>query len=76
MVEIVASGPSKMVTGSVGDPDPSDPYVFGPPGSGSEVWIRILLSSNKKIVRNTLIPTVLRLLFDFFIFEKMRLMYL
>jgi hypothetical protein len=23
--------------GSVGDPDPQDPYVFGPPGSGSLV---------------------------------------
>ncbi len=22
-------------TGSVGDPDPQDPHVFGPPGSGS-----------------------------------------
>ncbi len=67
MVEIVASGPSKMVTGSVGDPDPSDPYVFGPPGSGS---FRQRYGSGSfyhpaKIVRNTLIPTVLRLLFDF-----------
>jgi serine/threonine protein kinase len=25
---------SKILT-SVADPDPSDPYVFGPPGSGS-----------------------------------------
>ncbi len=24
-----------MLLGSVGDPDPQDPYVFGPPGSGS-----------------------------------------
>ncbi len=23
------------------DPDPPDPHVFGPPRSGSEVWIRI-----------------------------------
>ncbi len=55
-----------MVTGSVRDPDPSDPYVFGPPGSGS---ISRHGSGSfyhpEKIVRNTLIPTVLRLLFDF-----------
>ncbi len=31
------------------DPDPPDPRVFGPPGSGSgsDVWIRILLSLSK-----------------------------
>ncbi len=34
------------------DPDPSDPYVFGPPGSGS-------FYHQAKIVRKTLIPTVL-----------------
>jgi hypothetical protein len=37
--------PFLLVQCSVADPnpDPSDPYVFGPPGSGSgsEVWIRI-----------------------------------
>jgi hypothetical protein len=37
------------------DPNPEDPYVFGPPGSASG---SILLSSSK-IVRKTLIPTVL-----------------
>jgi hypothetical protein len=26
-----------MVVNSVADPDPPDPYVFGPPGSGSLV---------------------------------------
>ncbi len=37
-----------IMTGSVADPDPSDTYVFGPPGSGSisqrHVCIRILPS--------------------------------
>ena len=37
---------------SVADPDPSDPYIFGPPGSGS-------FYHQSKIVRKTLIPTVL-----------------
>ncbi len=55
---------------SVADPDPSDPYAFGPHGSGS-------ISQNQRhgsgsfyhqahIVRKTLIPNVLLLLFDFF----------
>ncbi len=35
---------------SVADPDPPNPHVFGPPGSGS--WIRILLSSCKNIKKN------------------------
>jgi hypothetical protein len=47
---------------SVADPDPSDPYVFGPPGSGSGSFYH-----QANIVRKTLIPTVLRLLFDFFL---------
>jgi hypothetical protein len=34
------------------DPDPQDPHVFGPPGSGS-------FYHHAKIVRNTLIPTIL-----------------
>ncbi len=61
------------VLNSVADPDlnpvPSDPYVFGPPGSGS---IRQGHGSGSgsfyhhaKIVRKTLIPTILRLLFDY-----------
>jgi hypothetical protein len=46
---------------SVADPDPPDPHIFGPPGSGwiriqSEVWIRIriwiLLSPSKKSKKN------------------------
>jgi hypothetical protein len=34
------------------NPDPSDPHVFGPPGSGSFYQLA-------KMVRKTLIPTVL-----------------
>jgi hypothetical protein len=48
--------------GSVADPDPSDPYVFGPPGSGS---ISQMYGSESgsfyhqaKIVIKPLIPTV------------------
>ncbi len=48
---------------SVADPDPSDPYVFGPPGSGS-ISQRYGSGSGSfyhqaKIVRKALIPTVL-----------------
>jgi hypothetical protein len=39
---------------SVANPDPPDPHVFGPPGSGS-------FCHRAKIVRKTLIPTILRL---------------
>jgi hypothetical protein len=49
-----------LISRSVADPDPSDPYVFGPPGSGS-VSQRSGSGSfyhQAKIVRNTLIPTV------------------
>jgi hypothetical protein len=56
---------------SVADPDPSDPYVFRPPGSGS-ISQRYGSGSGSgyfyhqaKTVRKTLIPTALRLLFDF-----------
>jgi hypothetical protein len=51
---------SLTVKNSVADPDPnpSDPHVFGPPGSGS-------FYHQAKIVRKTWIPTVSRLLFDF-----------
>ncbi len=40
--------------GSVADTDPPDPHVFWPSGSGSgsEVWIRILLSPSKKSKKN------------------------
>ncbi len=37
---------------SVADPDPPNPHVFGPRGSGS-------LYHHAKIVRKTLIPTIL-----------------
>ncbi len=42
----------------VPDPDPPDPHVFRPPGSGS-------FYHQAKIARKTLIPTVLWLLLDF-----------
>ncbi len=59
------------MTGSDADPDPSDPYVLGPPGSGSgSISQRHGSGSGSfyhkgKIVRQTLIPTVLLLLFYF-----------
>jgi hypothetical protein len=54
---------------SVPDSDPPDLHVFGPPGSGSTSQ-RYGSGSGSfyhqaKIVRKTLIPTVLRLLLDF-----------
>jgi hypothetical protein len=58
-----------MVFTIVADPDPSDPYVFGPPGSGagpsSQRYGSRSFYHQAKIVRKTLIPTVLWLLFDF-----------
>ncbi len=49
-------GSFTLVTVSVADPDPNpdspDPYVFGPPGSGSSYH-------HAKILRKTLIPTIL-----------------
>jgi hypothetical protein len=53
------------------DPDPSDSYVFGPPGSRSRSISQRYGSGSgsfyhqAKIVRKTLIPTDLLLLFDF-----------
>jgi hypothetical protein len=53
------------------DPDPPDPHVFGPPGSGSRFTSQRYGSGSgsfyhqAKIVRKTLIPTVLLLLLDF-----------
>jgi hypothetical protein len=41
-----------VVMSSVPDPDPPDPHVFGPPGSGS-------FYHQAKIVRKTLVPTIL-----------------
>ncbi len=52
------------------NPDPSDPSVFGPPGSGSGSISQRYGSrsgsfyNQAKIVRKTLIPTVLCLLFE------------
>jgi hypothetical protein len=53
--------------GSVADPDPSDPYVFGHPGSGSikQRYGSGSFYHKEKMVRKTLTPTVLWLLFDF-----------
>jgi hypothetical protein len=55
---------------SVADPnqDPPDPYVFGPPGSGSSSQRNGSGSfyHQAKIIRKTLISAVLWLLFDFF----------
>ncbi len=55
------------VVGSVADPDPNpdpdplDPLVFGPPGSGSRSISQRYGSfyHHAKIVRKTLIPTIL-----------------
>ncbi len=46
----------KYVTTSVADqdPEPPDPHAFGPPGSGSGSFYH-----HAKIVRKTLIPTIL-----------------
>jgi hypothetical protein len=56
---------------SVADPDPRDPYVFGPRGSRSGTFGTRngsgSIYNQAKIVRKTLIPTVLRLLYDFYL---------
>jgi hypothetical protein len=60
-----------LLKSSVADPDPSDPYFFGPSGSGSvsqRYGARYGSGSfyhQAKIVRKTLIPTVLFLIFHF-----------
>ncbi len=50
------------------DPDPQDPHVFGPPGSRSisqkDPDLDPYLYQQAKIIRKTLIPTVLWLLLD------------
>jgi hypothetical protein len=57
-----------LVLCSVADPDPPDPRVFGPPGFGSGSTSQRYGSGSfyhhAKIVRKTLIPTVLSLLLD------------
>ncbi len=54
---------SSNVKTSVADPDPPDPHVFGPSGSGSGSTSQRYGSGSfyhhAKIVRKTLIPTVL-----------------
>jgi hypothetical protein len=53
------------VDGSVPDPDPPDPHVFGPPGSGSTIQMNGSGAGSgsfyheAKIVRKPWIPTVL-----------------
>ncbi len=64
------------LTGSVPDPDPSDPHVFGPPGSKS-VSTRYYGSGSRSFYhqakngRKTLIPNVLQLLYDFLSLKMM-----
>ncbi len=55
----------RYLSSNVAGPDPSDLYDFGPPGSGSGSF-----THQAKIVRRTLIPTVLWLLFDFLSFKN------
>ncbi len=58
-----------LLSGSVADPDTSDPYVFGPPVSESGFISQRYGSGSffhqAKIVRKTLIPAILLILFDF-----------
>jgi hypothetical protein len=53
-----------LYEGCVADPDPQDPYVFEPPGSGSKQLVGTMNGSGSfyhqaKKVRKTLIHTVL-----------------
>jgi hypothetical protein len=52
---------------SVADPEPQDPYVFEPPGSGSSSteYGSGSFYNQAKIVRKTLIPTILWFLYNF-----------
>jgi hypothetical protein len=67
------NGHVEKVLTSVADsnPDPSDPYVFGPPGSGSGYISQRHGSGSfyhqAKIVRKILIPTVLLLFLTFYL---------
>jgi len=78
------ASPPLLCEASDADPDPNpDPHVFGPPGSGSDSTSQRYgsgsgscsgsgsgsFSHHAKIVRKTLIPTIL-LLFLTFIFEN------
>ena len=61
MTKIAGSGSISQRHGSADpDPDPPDPHVFGPPGSGSGSFYH-----HAKIVRKTLIPTILLLFLTF-----------
>ncbi len=62
-----------MLYGSVANPnpDPPDPHVFGPPGSGSGPGSGSFCHQ-AKIVRKTLIPTALWPLFDFLSLKMMQ----
>jgi hypothetical protein len=72
---------SLFASGSVADsdpnPDPPDPHVFGPPGSGSgSISQRYESGSGSfyqqaKLIKKTLIPTALRFLFDFLSLKMM-----
>ncbi len=65
---------------SVADPDPPDPHVFGPPGSGSTSQrygsgsgsgSGSFYHHHAKIVRKTWIPTILWLFLTFYIWKMM-----
>jgi hypothetical protein len=65
----------KILSSNVADPDPQDPYVFGPPGSGSisqKYGSRSRSGSfyHQAIITKTLIPTLLWLLYDFLSLEN------
>jgi hypothetical protein len=57
-------GSSQFGDASVPDPDPPDPHVFGPPGSGS-------FYHHAKILRKTLIPSILWLFWTFYLWKMM-----
>jgi hypothetical protein len=59
--EVEEGGVENGVEVSVADPDPPDPHVFGPPGSGSnsQRYGSGSFYHHAKIVRKTLIPTIL-----------------
>jgi len=58
---------------SVPDPDPPDPHVFGPPGSGStsQRYGSGSFYHHAKIVRKTLIPSILWLFLTFYLRKMM-----
>jgi hypothetical protein len=51
---------------NVADPDPSDPYVFGPPGSGSGSFYH-----QAKKVRKPLVPMICDFFFTFHLLKMM-----